>query len=136
MFKSSRVRFCLFLFYYPLGSFSHQRWLNNNNLLYCGFWPPSGLQSENQRKRKERQVLRPCQRSKKVVEHGDNSDNNCNWNGPRRFGKGPEALEIGDRIETIQNIALLRLVRIARRVLKNRGDLLSLQPPIKDRQCE
>ena len=35
--------------------------------------------SENQRKPKERQVLRPCQRTKKAVEHKDDSDINCNW---------------------------------------------------------
>ena len=40
--------------------------------------------------------------------------------------KGLEDLEVGDRVETIQTIALLKTVRILRRVLKTWGDLLSL----------
>ena len=31
------------------------------------------------RKRKERQVLEPCQRTKKVVERVGDGDTNCNW---------------------------------------------------------
>ena len=34
---------------------------------------------ENQRKRKERQVLRPCQRTKKPLELEGNGDTNCKW---------------------------------------------------------
>ena len=41
--------------------------------------------------------------------------------------KGPEDLEIGERIETIQTTALLRTARILRRVLETWGDLLSLK---------
>ena len=36
-------------------------------------------QSENHRKRKERQVLRPYQRTKQYMEHDGNDDVNCNW---------------------------------------------------------
>ena len=41
--------------------------------------------------------------------------------------KGLEDLEVGGRIESIQMIALLRTVRILRRVLETWGDLLSLK---------
>ena len=38
--------------------------------------------------------------------------------------KGPEDLEVGGRVETIQAPALLRTARILRRVLVTWGDLL------------
>ena len=41
--------------------------------------------------------------------------------------KGPEDLEVGGRVETIQTTALLRTVRILRKVLETWGDLLSLK---------
>ena len=41
--------------------------------------------------------------------------------------KGLENLELGRRVETIQMTALLRTVRILRRVLETWGDLLSLK---------
>ena len=41
--------------------------------------------------------------------------------------KGLEDLEKGGRTETIQTTALLRTVRILRRVLETWGDLLSLK---------
>ena len=41
--------------------------------------------------------------------------------------KGPEDLEVGGRVETIQTTALLRTARIPRRVLETWGDLLSLK---------
>ena len=40
--------------------------------------------------------------------------------------KGLEDLEVGGRVEIIQTTALLRTVRILRRVLETWGDLLSL----------
>ena len=53
---------------------------NLSSTRFC--WPAgsakSHTQSENQRKRKEGQILRPCQRSKNV-EHESNGDTNCNW---------------------------------------------------------
>ena len=48
-------------------------------------------QSENQRKWKERQVLRSFERTKKIVEHEGDGNTNCKWNtwnGPQRLGKG------------------------------------------------
>ena len=41
--------------------------------------------------------------------------------------QGLEDLEITERVETIQTIALLRSVRILRRAMKSGGDLLSLR---------
>ena len=41
--------------------------------------------------------------------------------------KGQEDLEVGGRVETIQMTALLKTVRILRRVLGTRGDLLALK---------
>ena len=38
-----------------------------------------GPQSENKRKRKDRQVLGPCQRTEKVVELEGKGDTNCSW---------------------------------------------------------
>ena len=40
--------------------------------------------------------------------------------------KGPEDLEVGGRVETIQTTALLKTARILRRVLETWGDLLSI----------
>ena len=44
-----------------------------------------------------------------------------------RLLKGPEDLEVGRRVETIQMTALLRTARILTRVLETWGDLLSLK---------
>ena len=41
--------------------------------------------------------------------------------------KGPDDLEVGGRVETIQTTALLRTARILRRVLKTWGDYPSLK---------
>ena len=41
--------------------------------------------------------------------------------------KGLEDLEVGGQVESIQTIALLRMVRILKRVLETWGDLLSLK---------
>ena len=48
------------------------------NLPYSGLCRLGEPQSENQRKQKERQVLGPCQRTEKAVEHVSNGD--TNWN--------------------------------------------------------
>ena len=45
----------------------------------------------------------------------------------RGLVKGQENLEIRERVEAIQTTALLRSVRILRRVLETLGDLLSLK---------
>ena len=43
------------------------------------FCRSSGPQGENQRKRKEKQVLRPYLRATKTVEYEGDGDNNCSW---------------------------------------------------------
>ena len=63
---------------------------NDNNWLHKEFFRPSGQQSENPRKRKERMVFRLFQRTKKVVEHEGDGDTDYNWsawNGPQRLEK-------------------------------------------------
>ena len=60
------------------------------NLLNSRLYQPGEPQNETHRKRKERQVLRPCQRTKKVMEHESDGDINYNWcarNGPQCFSK-------------------------------------------------
>ena len=44
---------------------------------------------------------------------------------PKDLKRGLEELEIGERIKIIQNIGLLRLSRILRKVLETGRDLLS-----------
>ena len=59
------------------------------NLQYSGFCTPSGPQRKNQRKQKDK-VLRPCQRTKKAVEHEGDGDTTYNWharNGPQKLEK-------------------------------------------------
>ena len=58
---------------------------------------------------------------KKSMEHEGNSNTNCNGrtcNDPQSLVRGLEELEIGRRAESIQTTALLRSVRILRRVLE------------------
>ena len=43
---------------------------------------------ENQRKQKQRQVFRHCQRSMKAEEHESDGDTNCSWRNSQRLGKG------------------------------------------------
>ena len=50
----------------------------------------SGLQSKNKRKRKDRQILGPCQRTKKTVEQVGDSYTNCRshaLNSPQWIGR-------------------------------------------------
>ena len=57
---------------------------------YSGLYLPSGPQSENQKKRNERQVLGVFQRTKKVLEHDCDGATNYNWhtwNGLEKLGK-------------------------------------------------
>ena len=44
------------------------------------------------------------------------------------LSKGLEDLQIRGQVETLQTTTLLRLARILRKVLENRGDMLSLKP--------
>ena len=101
---------------------------------YSGVYCFSEPQTENQRKQKERQVLRPCQRTKKAVEDEVTVI-------PVVIGmlqivlkdleKRLEKLEIREWIKTIQTTALLRLDRIRRRVLETWGHFAVTQIPVK-----
>ena len=100
------------------------------NFAYSGLYRHSGPQNENQRKQKERQVLRPCQRTEKVVENEGDSNPNCiwrTWNDPQRRMEG---LKIGGRIETIKTTTLLRSARIIRDLRR----FAVTQIPVKDHQ--
>ena len=81
------------------------------NFLYCKLCYPSDSLSKNQRKWKERQVLKLCLRTKKAVEPVHDGDTNCDWyawNGSKGLERRLEELEIGGWIDTIQTTALLR----------------------------
>ena len=67
----------------------------------------------------DKQILGPCQRTKKAVEH--NGENYTNWscsplNGPQTLGKWLLKLEFCGRIESIQTSALLISARMRKRV--------------------
>ena len=102
--------------------------------------PNSGLcysckpHSENQRKQKERQVLRSCQRTKKAMEYESDSDTNRYWytrNNSQRLGKG-----IG-RVSNQKTIGDHRdygIVKTSPNTVKSPGDLRRLavtQTPMK-----
>ena len=64
---------------------------NKDNLPYSELCHHNGPQSGNQRKQKQRQVLGPCQRTKKSVEHEGDSDTSYKrytWNSPQMIRKG------------------------------------------------
>ena len=62
----------------------------------------------------------------KQESNGDASYNWCDQNSSQGLGKGLEELEIGGWTETIQTKALLRSLRIMKRVLEIWGELLSV----------
>ena len=96
--------------------------------------------SENQRKRKEIRVLRPCQRNETktmrtvmVIPIVIGAFRTI----PRRLIRGLDELEIGGRVETIQITALLRSTRILKRVLEtychsDSSERLSTNASVKD----
>ena len=58
------------------------------NLLSRWILYPGRQQSENKRKQKDRQILGPCQRTKKTVKcDSDTSCSWCTWNSSQRLGK-------------------------------------------------
>ena len=74
------------------------------NLPTSGLPRPGRSLSENQRKWKERHLLRPKKASKEVMEYESDCDTNCNWCtriDTQRMIRGLEELEIGGRTETI-----------------------------------
>ena len=64
--------------------------INKRKRTYRQFCCSGRSQSENERKGKDRQIIGPCQRIEKPVEHEGNNDTNCHrstWNGLQRLGK-------------------------------------------------
>ena len=60
--------------------------------------PSTRRQSENERKRKDRQILGSCLRAEKLMKYEGDGDTNCswnNWNGPQRHRK--ETMETEDQ---------------------------------------
>ena len=101
-----------------------------DNLLNSGLCHPGQLQSENKRKYKKWQILRSCQRIKKLCDMkvmvrptviGELETI------PKGLVRELEELKIRGWVETIQTKALLRSDRILRRVLDTWEDLLSLR---------
>ena len=76
-------------------------------------------------KQKERQIIGPCLRRKKVEDEGD-ADTNCRYacNGLQRFGNGTG--RIGNPRKNRDHPVLLRSARVLRRVLETKQDRLSL----------
>ena len=98
------------------------------------FAVPADL-SENKRKQKERQVLRPCERTKKAVEDdGDTIYNCCSCNGSQRLGK--KAGKVGNR-RNVSRLSNYCIVEICQNTEKSPGHLRRLavtQIPLKDYQ--
>ena len=59
---------------------------------------------------KDKQILGPCQRTEKAVEHKGDSDTNSRW----RTWNCLKGLEIRERIQTIQTIQTKGLLKSAR----------------------
>ena len=91
-----------------------------------GFCHSRRVQNEIKEKWKDRQILGPCLRTEKVMEHEGHGNINCSWgiqNGPQQLRQATGG--INGRIKTIiQTTALLRSARILRRVLETCDDLL------------
>ena len=102
-----------------------------------GLCRPGGSQIENQRKRKERQVLRPCKRTKTVMEHGGDGDTDCiwcTWNDPQLLGN--EAGRVGNRW-TSRDYPIHCIAKNVQDTEKSPGNLRRLvitQTPLKDNQ--
>ena len=90
--------------------------------------------SENQRKRKGRQLLRPCQRTKSAMEHEGDGDTNCyryTWNDTQRLTQG--AARVGNR-RTRRDHLNYSIAKIGLNTEKNPGKLKRFdvtRPPVK-----
>ena len=72
------------------------------------------------KKAKREKVLKPCLITKNIMKHEVDGDTiyNCTWNGLKKdLKRRLEEWKIGKLAEIIQTTALLRLVKILRRVL-------------------
>ena len=112
--------------------------MKKNNLISSEFCRSNRQLSKNIRKRKDKQIIRPCKRAKKIpAEHEVIPIVIC------AFGKilkdlesWLEELEISGRIVSIQTIAFFfTSARILTKGLENWGDLLSLRLQWKTTSC-
>ena len=88
----------------------------------------------NARKWIDKRVFGSCQNAEKAIEHEGYVDINCSWghwNNSQGPGKDRRGKEIRKRIEIIQNTALIRSVRILKRVLETQKRLAVSQTSIK-----
>ena len=89
----------------------------------------------NQRKRKERQVFGPWQRTEKTAEHEDNGDTNCNWctrNGSKRLVRKTGGIRHQRKIRNHPDYCI---IEISQNTAKSPRDLRKLtvtQTPAKD----
>ena len=89
------------------------------NLTTSGLWRPGRPQSKNQRKKKERQVLKPHQRTENRKEYERFDDTNwCTWSNPQGLAKRAE------RIRTVsQDFPNNSTDKIDQNTEKSLGDL-------------
>ena len=85
------------------------------------FAVPVDHRVKNQRKRKERQLLRSFQRTKKAVEHASNGDSSGNW----RALNDPRRKKIGNQ-RSNRDHHNYSIVEIGQNTEKSTGDLRRL----------
>ena len=116
-------------------SVSQQKKRDREIWLNSGLYRRSGPPSENQRKRKERQAIRPCQRTEKAIKPEGDSDTNlnwCAWNNPQILGKW--AWRGGNRGTSRVN-PNYSIVKISQNTEKSPGELRRLTvTQVKDHQ--
>ena len=87
--------------------------------------PPNSGQSENQRKRKERQELGPYQGAKIPMKHGGDGDTNgnrCTWDNSKSLGKGSGRIK---NRRTNRDHLNYSIANIGQNTEKSPGDLRS-----------
>ena len=107
------------------------------SLAYSGFCHPGGPQSENQRKGKEKLVLRSWKRSKKAVEDECDGNSNCNWPDRNGFQKLRKRTGRVGNHRTNRDHQDNGIVEIGQNTEKSPGDLRRIaftQTPAKDHQ--
>ena len=94
---------------------------------------------ENKRKRKDRQILRRCRRTRKAVGHvgdGDTNSNSCAWYRPQDLGEMTGGL--GNQ-RNFRDHLDKSIAEIGQNTEKSSGDLRELsvsQTLVKDHWCE
>ena len=97
------------------------------NLLNSGHWRPSALDWVNQRKRKYRQVPKPCWRTKKTIERKVSGETNRSWrarNDVQRLGKRDW---MSSKSDEEPNASKQQHFLRSARIPETWGDLLSLR---------